>query len=71
MFLEYWMIGVLGALFVVALIHTDRSASERSFSRGAVHGADLALKLLEIRGVIKIVDDKIIPQEYKENEEKL
>lgn len=71
MFLEYWMIGALGVLLVVAIIVTDKAASHQGFKRGVEHGAELALKLLEMRGVISVVDDEIVPMERKKNEEKL
>jgi len=71
MFLEYWMIGALGVLLVIAVIVTDKTSSQQGYKRGVEQGAELALKLLEMRGVISVVDDEIVPVQRKKNEEKL
>lgn len=54
MFLEWWMIGTLGVIFVVALIQTHRDAGIDAFTQGVNHGAETALKILEMKGIIEI-----------------
>ena len=54
MFLEWWMIGILGLLYVVALMSTSRDAGIDGFTKGVNHGAEMCLKILEMKGIIEI-----------------
>ena len=56
MFLEWWMIAVLGVMFVIALIQTHRDAGIDGYRNGINHGAEMALAILESRGIIEIRD---------------
>jgi len=49
MFLEIWMICVLGIVFVLALLHTQYTA----YKGGVESGAELCLELLESNNLIK------------------
>ena len=54
MFLEYWIIGVLGGLLVLAIISTDKKSRREGYTKGVEHGADMALKILEDNGIVEV-----------------
>lgn len=56
MFLEWWMIAVLGTVFVVALVQTYRDAGIDGYRNGVNAGAEMTLAILESRGIIEIRD---------------
>ena len=50
MFLEIWMIGVLGVVYIAAILHTQYTA----YRGGVECGAELCLEMLESRNLIKV-----------------
>lgn len=61
MFLEYWQIGVLGAVFALGMWHQNK----QGIKDGVEIGTNLTLHILDLNGIIKITGDQIEPGEKK------
>ena len=61
MFLEYWQIGTLGAVFALGLWHTGK----QGLKDGVELGTNLTLHILDQNGIIKVTGEQIEPGEKK------
>jgi hypothetical protein len=64
MFLEYWMIVILAAIFIVGLWDMNR----KGFTEGVAAGAEGALEMLEREGIIDVsIDGEISSSKCEKN----
>ena len=54
MFLEWWMLGILGVWWLISVISVSNKVKLEAYSEGINQGAEMSLKVLEMKKIIAI-----------------